>query len=65
MLAVAVFVEENTATTSASTVEVNGDNDNDGSEEKVGEDEIGLHFDADNKLEEQTGNILLHPRIST
>ena len=65
MVAVAVFVEENTATTSASTVEVNGDNDNDGGGEEVGEDEMGLHFDSDNKLEEQTGNILLHPRIST
>ena len=64
-------VEENTATTSASTVEViNDGNDNDEEdeedeeEEEVGEDEVGLHFDADHKLEEQTGNILLHPQIS-
>jgi len=37
-------------------------NENEGEEE---EDEVGLHFDADYELEEQTGNIMLHPRLST
>ena len=26
---------------------------------------MGLHFDADYELEEQTGNIMLHPRVAT
>mmetsp|Transcript_9115 Transcript_9115/g.18056 ORF Transcript_9115/g.18056 Transcript_9115/m.18056 type:complete len:421 (-) Transcript_9115:266-1528(-) len=29
------------------------------------DDEVGLHFDADYELEEQTGNIMLHPRVAT
>jgi len=29
------------------------------------DDEVGLHFDADYELEEQTGNLLLHPRVAT
>lgn len=29
------------------------------------EDEVGLHFDADYELEEQTTNLLLHPRVAT
>jgi hypothetical protein len=38
----------------------NGDN-----EDEDEDDEVGLHFDADYELEEQTGNILLHPRVAT
>ncbi len=34
-------------------------------EEEEEDDEVGLHFDADYELEEQTGNILLHPRVAT
>jgi len=34
-------------------------------EEDEGDDEVGLHFDADYELEEQTGNVLLHPRVAT
>ena len=34
-------------------------------EEEFGEDEVGLHFDADYELEEQTKNLLLHPRVAT
>ena len=35
-------------------------------DEEEGDDEVGLHFDADYELEEQTGgNIFLHPRIAT
>jgi hypothetical protein len=30
-----------------------------------GDDEVGLHFDADYELEEQTTNLLLHPRVAT
>lgn len=40
-----------------------GDEDEEDDEE--GDDEVGLHFDADYELEEQTGNILLHPRVAT
>lgn len=40
------------------------DEDEDG-EEDPGEDEVGLHFDADYELEEQTTNLLLHPRVAT
>lgn len=38
-----------------------------GSEDDVdaGEDEVGLHFDADYELEEQANNLLLHPRVAT
>lgn len=39
--------------------------DNDEQDEEEGDDEVGLHFDADYELEEQTGNIMLHPRIAT
>jgi len=42
----------------------NGGNGDDNEEEEE-EDEVGLHFDADYELEEQTGNIMLHPRLST
>ena len=38
---------------------------NDDVDEVGDEDEVGLHFDADYELEEQTGNILLHPRVAT
>jgi hypothetical protein len=34
-------------------------------EAEFGEDEVGLHFDADYELEEQTTNLLLHPRVAT
>jgi hypothetical protein len=34
-------------------------------DDEEGDDEVGLHFDADYELEEQTGNILLHPRVAT
>eukprot|EP00934_Nitzschia_sp_Nitz4_P006535 Nitzschia sp. Nitz4//scaffold34_size148208//77427//78809//NITZ4_002981-RA/size148208-processed-gene-0.47-mRNA-1//-1//CDS//3329548798//6525//frame0 len=34
-------------------------------EEQDEEDEVGLHFDADYELEEQTTNVLLHPRVGT
>lgn len=37
----------------------------DDAEEEDGDDEVGLHFDADYELEEQTTNILLHPRVAT
>ena len=37
----------------------------DDDDEEEGDDEVGLHFDADYELEEQTGNILLHPRVAT
>ena len=37
----------------------------DGGDEDDEDDEVGLHFDADYELEEQTGNILLHPRVAT
>ena len=39
--------------------------DGDDEEEDDGADEVGLHFDADYELEEQTGNIMLHPRVAT
>jgi hypothetical protein len=41
------------------------DDDDDDEEEDDGADEVGLHFDADYELEEQTGNIMLHPRVAT
>ncbi len=34
-------------------------------EDTPGDDEVGLHFDADYELEEQTTNLLLHPRVAT
>mmetsp|Transcript_16128 Transcript_16128/g.44665 ORF Transcript_16128/g.44665 Transcript_16128/m.44665 type:complete len:482 (-) Transcript_16128:854-2299(-) len=37
----------------------------DSQDDEEGDDEVGLHFDADYELEEQTGNILLHPRVAT
>lgn len=41
------------------------EDDDDDNEEDVGEDEVGMHFDADYELEEQTTNLLLHPRVAT
>ena len=34
-------------------------------DEDGGEDEVALYFDADYELEEQTTNLLLHPRVGT
>lgn len=34
-------------------------------DDEAGDDEVGLHFDADYELEEQTTNLLLHPRVAT
>ncbi|KAG7370703.1 hypothetical protein IV203_019273 [Nitzschia inconspicua] len=39
--------------------------DHEESTEGNDDDEVGLHFDADYELEEQTTNILLHPRVAT
>ena len=36
-----------------------------GDDDEDEDDEVALHFDADYELEEQTGNILLHPRVAT
>ena len=33
--------------------------------DEPGDDEVGLHFDADYELEEQTSDLLLHPRVAT
>ena len=45
--------------------DTDSDDDDDEEEEDDGADEVGLHFDADYELEEQTGNIMLHPRVAT
>eukprot|EP00536_Pseudo-nitzschia_multiseries_P004627 jgi/Psemu1/302696/fgenesh1_kg.78_\ len=50
----------NSAVAGSKTNELNDSDDN-----EEGDDEVGLHFDADYELEEQTGNILLHPRVAT
>lgn len=42
-----------------------GGDDSSDAEEEDDDDEVGLHFDADYELEEQTTNILLHPRVAT
>jgi hypothetical protein len=41
------------------------DDDDEDEDEEEEEDEVGLHFDADYELEEQTTNLLLHPRVGT
>jgi len=39
--------------------------DDEDDEEDDDNDEVGLHFDADYELEEQTKDLLLHPRVAT
>lgn len=43
----------------------NFDGDGEGDNNEPGDDEVGLHFDADYELEEQTNDLLLHPRVAT
>mmetsp|Transcript_27502 Transcript_27502/g.32095 ORF Transcript_27502/g.32095 Transcript_27502/m.32095 type:complete len:457 (-) Transcript_27502:25-1395(-) len=45
-------------------LEVNN-NEEDNEEEEDGDDEVGMHFDADYGLEEQLPNYMLHPRVAT
>ena len=52
-----------TASASAAGAKTTGLEDDDEGDDD--DDEVGLHFDADYELEEQTGNILLHPRVAT
>ena len=53
--------EEKTASATACAKTIGLDCEDEDEED----DEVGLHFDADYELEEQTGNILLHPRVAT
>jgi hypothetical protein len=57
-----LVMDENDTAAIKSTDEKNIDDED---EEEDEEDEVGLHFDADYELEEQTTNILLHPRVGT
>ena len=54
---------DTTASASAAGAKTTGLEDEDEGDDD--DDEVGLHFDADYELEEQTGNILLHPRVAT
>ncbi|KAL3922510.1 MAG: hypothetical protein SGILL_002163 [Bacillariaceae sp.] len=52
------------ATASTNDTKNSDDAANDDEEDDDDEDEVGLHFDADYELEDQT-NIMLHPRVAT
>ena len=41
------------------------DDDEEEEEEEADEDEVGMHLDADYGLEDQSPNLLLHPRVAT